>query len=158
MAVLSLFSLPPTLGADDDKVIKALAQRIHDLERKLEHVTSEFNEANLPEIVITGANLRIVNGLGQTDCGTEKGPLPNCPNGLGNLIVGYNESRIGEANDRTGSHNVVVGMGHNFSRFGGLVVGQFNTISGDFASVSGGAFNTASGIASSVSGGGTKHS
>ena len=40
---------------------------------------------------------------------------------------------------RTGSHNVVVGQSHNFSRFGGLVVGRFNTISGEFASVSGGA-------------------
>ena len=41
-------------------------------------------------------------------------------------------------NIRTGSHNVVVGQRHNFSRFGGLVVGDHNTISGDFASVSGG--------------------
>jgi hypothetical protein len=110
------------------------------------------------EVVITGANLHLVNGLGQTDCGSEEEghPLPGCPNGLGNLIVGYNESRelIGEGPDvRTGSHKVVVGQFHNFSRFGGLVVGLFSTISGDFSTVSRGLRNTASGGSSSVGGG-----
>jgi hypothetical protein len=80
-------------------------------------------------------------------------PIPDCPNGLGNLIVGYNERRVGEQNIRTGSHNVVVGMLQDFSRFGGLVVGRQNTISGDFAVVSGGAGNTASGPSTVVSGG-----
>jgi hypothetical protein len=100
--------------------------------------------------------LHIVNGLGSTDCTDEQPepePIPDCPNGLGNLIVGYNEPRAFAENVRTGSHNVVVGSQHNFSRFGGLVVGNFNTISGDFASVSGGLGNTASGEFSSVSGG-----
>jgi hypothetical protein len=69
------------------------------------------------------------------------------------LIVGTNEPRVVEENIRTGSHNIVVGQRHNFSRFGGLVVGFENTISGDFASVSGGSNNTASGFFSSVSGG-----
>ena len=70
--------------------------------------------------------------------------------------MGYNEPRApstGEDNIRTGSHNVVVGQRHNFSRFGGLVVGDFNTISGDFAVVSGGTVNTASGDRAAVSGG-----
>jgi hypothetical protein len=36
--------------------------------------------------------LHIRNGLGRTDCGEEVDePIPDCPNGLGNLIVGYNE-------------------------------------------------------------------
>ena len=59
--------------------------------------------------------------------------------------VSYNESRVpfGAGTDtRTGSHNVVVGQGLNFSSFGGLEVGQFNEISGQFASVSGGNSNT----------------
>jgi hypothetical protein len=77
------------------------------------------------------------------------------PNGLGNLIVGYNEPRPeGNENIHTGSHNVVVGLGHNFSRVGGLVVGITNTISGDFATVSGGRGNSASAFASAISGGG----
>jgi hypothetical protein len=57
--------------------------------------------------------------------------------------VGYNETRGDGTHTRTGSHNVVVGQQHNFSSFGGLVVGAFNTISGAFAAVSGGADGTA---------------
>jgi hypothetical protein len=128
-----------------------LERRIAELEYKLEYVTGGPNE-----VVITGAHLRIVNGLGATE-GTA--------NGLGNLIVGYNELRRDTPrcqsgpkdpfciDTRTGSHNVVVGREHNFSSFGGLVIGEQNEISGAFASVSGGIFNTASGGNSSVSGG-----
>jgi hypothetical protein len=107
-------------------------------------------------VVFSGVNVRIVNGRGSTDCLDERlQPIPDCPNGLGNLIVGYNESRREEEgeNIRTGSHNVVVGKGHNFSRVGGIVVGVSNTISGDFAAVSGGRLNTANSHAAAVSGG-----
>jgi hypothetical protein len=147
------WGLPLSLAREDahekDKDQKGLAQRVAALEKLLKHFSREGKE-----IFITGANLHIVNGVGQTDCGTEEEPIPDCPNGLGNLIVGYNEPRgEGEENRRTGSHNVVVGQGHNFSRFGGLVVGNFNTISGDFASVSGGQGNVASSVSSTVSGG-----
>ena len=47
--------------------------------------------------------LHIVNGLGSTDCtDEERNEIPDCPNGLGNLIVGYNEPSGGE-DFRTGS-------------------------------------------------------
>jgi hypothetical protein len=124
----------------------SLVQRLAALEQKLKHMTLVTTADEFPEFRITGANLRIVNGLGET----------TSTNGLGNLIVGYNESRaldFDEEDIRTGSHNVVVGKQHNFSRFGGMVAGRFNTISGDFSSVSGGEFNTASGDFSSVSAG-----
>jgi hypothetical protein len=145
--------LPAVIAQEDaaDNGQQGLAQRVAALESLLKHVSREGKE-----IFITGANLHLVNGLGSTDCGEQVGePIPDCPNGLGNLIVGYNESRApstGEDNIRTGSHNVVVGQWHNFSSFGGLVVGAFNTISGDFAIVSGGN-NTASGELAVVSGG-----
>jgi hypothetical protein len=95
---------------------------------------------------ITGANLNIVNGSGSTDGTT---------NGLGNLIVGYNEQRNNPLypDDRSGSHNIVVGQYQNFSSYGGLVGGYFNAISSPYASVSGGEQNIASGFSSSVSGG-----
>jgi hypothetical protein len=144
---------------DKDKGEKGLAQRVAALEQLLKHFSREKNE-----IFITGANLHIVNGLGSTNCFNEQGEvIPDCPSGLGNLIVGYNELRDLSGcnpsddpfcnNTRTGSHNAVVGKQHNFFRFGGLVVGDFSTISGDFAVVSGGQSNTASGDFSSVSGG-----
>jgi hypothetical protein len=125
--------------------LSALPDVLETLEGILRHVKVVTTPDGLTEVVITGANLRIVNGLGTTPT----------TNGLGNLIVGYNESRIefGEEDIRTGSHNVVVGPRHNFSRFGGLVVGLQNEISGVFAVVSGGAFNIASGDGASVSGG-----
>ena len=94
-------------------------------------------------IQIHDANLQIVNGSGATD---------GLVDGLGNLIVGYNELR-GAGDDRSGSHNLVVGKEHNFSSFGGLVAGFSNTVSGNLSSVSGGRFNTASGDYSWVSGG-----
>ena len=142
-ALLSL-ALPSGKAADPQP--GGMAERIATLENKLTAMT--FDATSNEVVVITGANLRIVNGLEITDTA----------NGLGNLIVGYNESRspagLGPDN-RTGSHNVVVGRFHNFSSFGGLVVGEGNEISGRFASVSGGSGNTASGVFSSISGGGT---
>jgi hypothetical protein len=136
----------------------SLAQRVQNLEPAVAalrttvngHTTqigalqtkTQFISVSSGEMFLVGTNLRIVNGLGRTDT----------TNGLGNLIVGYNELRS-FGNARGGSHNVVVGSQHNFTRYGGLVVGLLNTISGPFASVSGGQINTADGVAASVSGG-----
>ena len=147
--VLGLVILPLVGGTaqEQSSYERALARRLAALapvigEDKLQYITGGANE-----VVISGANLRIVNGLGDTAT----------TNGLGNLIVGYNESRgvffPGSSDNRTGSHNMVVGRGLNFSSFGGLVIGQFNEISGAVASVSGGGFSVASGAGASVSGG-----
>src|SRR5262245_17731351 len=120
--VLGVVILPLVGGTaqEQSSYERALARRLAALEYKLQYISGGANE-----VVITGANLRIVNGLGDTET----------TNGLGNLIVGYNESRqeipsfcLRPPDDpfcrdrRTGSHNVVVGEGLNFSRFGGLVV------------------------------------
>ncbi len=146
VVVLGLLGLAvPSGKAQEERSAKggkSLAQRLEALEYKLAHITSGPDD-----VTITGANLRIVNGLGSTDS----------TNGVGNLIIGYNESRVdfGGTDDRTGSHNLVVGRQNNFSRFGGLVVGVQNEISGEFASVLAGSFNIASGVGSSVSGGNT---
>ena len=97
----------------------------------------------VPTVQFTGANVRIVNGLGTTQT----------INSTGNLVVGYNEFGNPNGDDRTGSHNISFGEANSFSSFGGLVGPKDNTISGAFASVSGGGWNTASGNYSSVSGG-----
>jgi hypothetical protein len=118
-------SAPEDTVAGSEKEKKGLEQRVAALENLLKPFSRKGNE-----VFITHANLHIVNGLGSTE--------PT--NGLGNLIVGYNELRQPEffQNIRTGSHNVVVGQQHNFSRFGGLVVGDFNTISGEAVIVTSG--------------------
>jgi hypothetical protein len=144
---LSLVSLLGSWGLDaqvpEGGSRGSLWQRVSTLERTLTHVTSVTGEGGRPEVVITGANLRIVNGLRATATA----------NGLGNLLVGYNEPRDDGDNRHTGSHNVVVGQGHNFSSFGGLVVGRQNEIAEAFATVSGGYDNTANGPSAVVSGG-----
>jgi len=91
-------------------------------------------------VVFEGANVFVQSGSGATD---------GVVNGLGNLVVGYNEG----ASSRTGSHNLVVGAEHEWTSYGGLVAGYLNAISGPYASVSGGYANAASGDYAAVSGG-----
>jgi hypothetical protein len=108
-----------------------------------------------PTVRFTGVNVQIVNGSGGTTTGL---------NGRGNLIIGYNEN---DTDQRDGSHNLIVGPYHTYTRYadviGGydntatasytLLAGQNNTTSGTYTSVTGGINNTASGDHSSVSGG-----
>ena len=107
LGLLGLVSLPSGTAQEESAhhAGKGLAHRLEAVEQKLAHVTSGPDE-----VTITGANLRIVNGLGATDT----------INGLGNLIVGYNEPRGAGEDRRTGSHNVIVGEENNFISFGGV--------------------------------------
>jgi len=121
------------------------------LTRKQHQILSLLSVEKLPDglggtvqtLRISGANLQVVNGLGMTES----------LNGLGNLIVGYNELGNPTGDDRTGSHNLIVGLEQSHSSYGGLAIGSRNAISGPFASVSGGRLNTASGFSSSITGG-----
>lgn len=108
---------------------------------------------------VSGVNLQIVNGLGATngyplDPGTSDPALTQV-NGLGNLIVGYNEPFI--TPNRTGSHNLVGGFWNDYSAFGGLVTGLGNSVSGRCSAVTGGSANSASGAQSAVTGGQDNH-
>lgn len=124
-------------------------------------------------LIVEGVNLHLRSGAGRTDSA----------NGLGNLIIGYAADDIGN-DQRTGSHNLVIGDEHDWTGWagivsgwgsriggaGGSVVGGYanvaeadysavagglgNEASGRYAAVLGGQSNTASGQASSVSGGG----
>ena len=158
-----------------EATIAQLAARLGALENSQVMALNPYidvQSANGPTVVLTGANLQIVNGMERSAS----------TNGLGNLILGYNEARtsgtevcsIGaDANDvplfdeatcsaaggvwalnhKSGSHYLVVGPENNFSRWSGIVVGWSNTANHSYAAVSGGAQNTASGFASSISGG-----
>jgi hypothetical protein len=126
--------------AEVDALLAAYDSRITALEDKLASVSTENGG---DDVVFTGVNVHVRSGSGATD-----GTI----NGLGNLIVGYNEARS-SGSDKTGSHNLVVGRDHNYTSYGGLVAGYKNTVSGSYSSVSGGYNNTASHDYSSVSGG-----
>jgi hypothetical protein len=124
--------------------IDALQQQVAELQAKLAAVSINYDG----DMVISGVNVYIQNGLGTTPCG-----IGVC-NGKGNLIVGYDENDEGEDEDeKTGSHNVVIGARHTYTRHSGLVVGRNNEISGSGTAVTGGTENVASGFYSSVSGG-----
>lgn len=97
------------------------------------------------EIIFSGVNIHLVNGNNATD---------GKPNGRGNLVIGYNEASTSKvSNARNGSHNIIVGKNHAYTSFGGLVLGESNSISAPCAVVSGGFNNTSSGKFSTVSGG-----
>ena len=135
--------------------VDALEVRIAALETLTESQSIETVDGQ-PTVRFTGVNVQVVSGSGDT---------MGAVNGLGNLIVGYNEN---ESDIRTGSHNLVIGRQHSYSSFGGLIAGANNTVtgpessvvggfsniaSGAFSTVTGGIVNTASGSSSSVSGG-----
>nr|QGF22330.1 hypothetical protein [uncultured bacterium] len=129
-------TVPVYTKAEVDALVAGLQSQIDALNALLAGVSRTYND-----ITFSGVNVHIVDGSGSTD---------GAVNGLGNLIVGYNEVR-GADDDRSSSHNIVVGRDHNYSSYGGVVVGYRNTISGPYASVSGGRENTANGEYASVS-------
>jgi len=107
-------------------------------------------------LVISGVNVQIVNGLGATN---GYPPNPNsivssevAVNGLGNLILGYDEL-VQFTGRKTGSHNLVIGPYNSYSSFGGAVAGRFNRVEGTMGVSLGGSSNTARGINSAVLGG-----
>jgi hypothetical protein len=120
-----------------------------------------------PTAQFTAVNVRIVNGTNVTQS----------TNGLGNLTLGYNEAdsdapmfcSLGQygadwetctnhgghygRNQRTGSHNLIVGRSNAYTAWGGLVGGLKNVVSGGYSAVLGGTLQRASGSESTVAGG-----
>jgi hypothetical protein len=100
------------------------------------YVTTTDNTINGlrgPNIIFTGANIHVRSGSGFTVDGS----------GLGNLIVGYDEDEGAQSVDssRSGSHNLVVGPGHQFTASGALLAGKDNTVISNFGSATGGQCN-----------------
>ena len=132
--------------------VSALQGQVDTLVALLANVSRPDSET----IRFSDVNLQIVNGTGST-AGTG--------NGRGNLIVGYNENTVSAS--RTGSHNLVVGIDHEYTSYAGLLAGRRNRISGssssvmgygndvtaNYGSISGGYENTVNSIYSSASGG-----
>jgi hypothetical protein len=133
-ALLFVLSLPLTPAS----AALTLEQRVAALEAKLVYLTRSGTD-----MVISGANLIVVNGAGKTETS----------NGRGNLIVGYNEKRNDGTDFRTGSHRIIVGRYNSYDGFGGLVVGQYNQAQQGYSSVLGGQKNQATAYYSTVTGG-----
>ncbi|MBI4603279.1 MAG: hypothetical protein HY721_15100 [Planctomycetes bacterium] len=118
--------------------LNELKQRVAELEALTRDMSIVEGDARVPgrTVLFTGVNVQIVTGLGRTET----------TNGVGNLIVGYQEFR-GQAegppteegvNTRTGSHNIVVGARHNYSSSSGLLVGAESSLIGPGCAILGG--------------------
>jgi hypothetical protein len=138
-------ALETTIGQTTSTQLQLLAA----LQSYVSVVPSSLNGLAGPHVIFTGVNVHIESGSGSTDDG---GTLT----GLGNLVVGYNETPPAArlpSPDRGGSHNVIVGDGHEYTSYGGLVAGSQNAVSGAGGSATGGMLNLASGTTASVCGG-----
>jgi hypothetical protein len=116
--------------------IRELEARIEELEATLEQLSSGgigrlndyltfHDEHACVTARLTGINLQIVNGEGNTQS-------VNCK---GNLILGYNEPNSDGPVERSGSHNLIIGIKHNYSSYCGIVSGESNNVSGDYAAI-----------------------
>jgi hypothetical protein len=93
-----------------------------------------------PHITFHNANIHIVSGSGATDDSSGSG---GSLTGLGNLFIGYNELPASNPNPgyRAGSHNLVIGPGHQFTSYGGFLAGYSNILQAASSSICGGSFN-----------------
>ena len=166
VALAVAISTGPIRAADGSKAlrarVRALEATVAELEAKLTYMRVEQDPDNGlagPHVIFEGCNVHVRSGSGDSTDGTfdltNRTLIPDTtPLGLGNLVLGYDEAPIfGEGPSRGGSHNLIVGPGHNFSSVGGVLFGQENKVTAPLASVTGGYLNLASGIESSVSGG-----
>jgi hypothetical protein len=116
--------------------VKRLEERIDQLELVIKQLKDgsllEFGthlsitkEEECVTALLSGINLQIVNGEGQT----------NSTNCNGNLIIGYNEPHSEYPVKREGSHNLVLGIRHNYGSFAGFISGVANSITGEYCSI-----------------------
>lgn len=152
---------------------------VDELSEKLEHVSVTTSADGYPTLLFEGVNVQVVNGEGSTDSANGTGNLivgynePKSATNRFGCTIGWDNSTgfIGgipitdqtgcedaggtwtNTSFKTGSHYVVVGPHHNYSRWGGIVAGETNISNFDYASVLGGAGNVASAEGAAVSGG-----
>lgn len=165
---------------DNNSRVEALEDQVTALQRRLETLETsqvmalnsyltvdETSDVRGPLVQLSGVNLQIVNGEGRTDT----------VNGLGNLIIGYDEvnehiyflrcsdgayadqescegaEKIWYYSHKSGSHYLVAGSQNSYTQYGGIISGFRNIANRAYSTVTGGMNNTASGLYSSVSGG-----
>ncbi len=160
-AAAALFGLSVRPGVTASST--SISKRVKTLEKQIKALNTLFLAPNTVDgepfvqregndLILTGLNLHIRNGQGSTFGGPANDPAVfGTPNGLGNLIVGYNENQ--GAFPRGAAHSVIIGRDHGYRGYGQLVAGWRNDARGNSASIIGGMDNRADGFVSSVSGG-----
>jgi len=155
-ALAASFQAKAGVVQEQQAQIDDLIERVEDLEaanNTLQALLAGVYRWN-DTLVFSGMNVQIVNGLGETDGVDDGNKSSDEPvvNGLGNLVIGYNEQRDVNS-DKSGSHNLVVGVGANYASYGGVVAGFNNGSGAPFAVAIGGGGNHANEWRSSVLGG-----
>jgi len=142
-------------------MVRCLNNQLGDLEDVVDVLEAENAELRAylsvdtvtDSVVFSGANVYIQSGSGTTDddrsgyLGDGVGSLT----GLGNLIIGYDEDD-GE-DDKSGSHNLVLGFWNSYSSYGGVISGVENAITAPTAAAIGGSNNEVSGDRAVILGG-----
>lgn len=170
--VASLESAINTLQAENAKLTNFV-------DTVLPYMRGGMDEQNNPAVFFSGANVHINNGEGSTTTVNGAGNLivgynevgtaellssrgfcsivnidaatpylnqVDCENASGSWSTTSGAQKIG-------SHNIVVGGGHSYTQYSGLVAGSGNVIAAPASNVSTGVLNLASGFRSSISGG-----
>ena len=95
-------------------------------------------------IYFEGVNVIVRSGAGSTEV----------VDGLGNIIIGYDEDdKDGDSDDKSGSHNLIIGPYHTYSSYGAIVAGSNNTSLAPYGSVLGGEGSVVAGEMGVVLGG-----
>ena len=129
---------------------------------------STLNGVIGPHVIFEGVNVHVRSGMGPVTDVIEAysfnaaiGAFGTAlyTNGLGNLIIGYDELPCVVKGcpplpaRREGSHNLVVGFGHQFSDLGALLAGVNGVSGAPSANVLGGWNNQALGVTANILGG-----
>ena len=142
-ATSTIGALQTKVSADSTAITALKSSPVMALDPYVTVSAAAINGMVGPTVVLQGVNLQVRSTTSEGDT-----------SGLGNLIVGWNDSPSTVPTPfRTGSNNLVVGDVNNFTSYGGFAAGLVSSVTAPYASVSGGSSNTASGYASSVSGG-----
>ncbi len=129
---------------------------------------STINGVIGPHVIFEGVNVHVRSGMGPVTDVIEAYSFNDAigtfgtalyTNGLGNLIIGYDELPCAAKGcpplpaRRQGSHNLVVGIGHQFTDLGALLAGVNGVSGAPSANVLGGWNNQALSVMANVLGG-----
>jgi len=100
-----------------DSDLASLSDEVDDIEPGIADLSTYLSvDTSTDTVLIDGANLQVVSGSGSTS-GTV--------NGLGNVLIGYDED---SGDDKSGSHNLVMGRYHSYASYGSIVHGYNHSI------------------------------
>ncbi len=144
--------------------LSSLNSSVASLDTKTKYLTTGVDSNGYPASYFTACNVYIQDGLGSTSGVASNPNLANdifgidrrgstlpVTNGLGNLIIGYNEpDRFNPNQYYTGSHNLIIGGGNSYSSIGAIVGGLDNYSGAPFASMLSGIRNAAEGFSGAI--------